>query len=215
MDPQVAARVFEPFYTTKPPGQGTGLGLATVHGIITQAGGYAHIYSEPGLGTTVSALLPVTDAAPTTAAAPAAAPARGHGETILLTEDEESLAELVHRILVRNGYQVFAATSPDAALRHASDLTQPIDLLLTDAVMPGMLGNEVAARVRALRPGLPVLYMSGYAQPVLDTQGALDPDIDLLEKPFSETMLLTRVGQALGERPGPGLNEPDPDPDPD
>jgi PAS domain S-box-containing protein len=208
MDPEVAARVFEPFYTTKPVGKGTGLGLATVHGIVTQAGGYAQIYSEPGMGTTVTALLPVTGQAAETASAAAAVPARGRGETILLVEDEESLAALVHRILVRSGYQVIATTSPGAALREASDLQQPINLLLTDAVMPGMLGNEVAARVRALRPGLPVLYMSGYAQPVLDTQGALDPHTDLLEKPFSEAALLTRVRQTLDSHAEPEAKEP-------
>ncbi len=91
-------------------------------------------------------------------------------------------------------------TIPDDALRRASDLSQPIDLLLTDAIMPGLLGNELAARVRALRPGLPVVYMSGYAQPILDTQGALDPHSDLLEKPFSETTLLTRVQRAMDGR---------------
>jgi CheY-like chemotaxis protein len=91
-------------------------------------------------------------------------------------------------------------TTPEDALRRASDLSQPIDLLLTDAIMPGLLGNELAARIRALRPGLPVVYMSGYAQPILDTQGALDPHSDLLEKPFAETTLLTRVQRAMHGR---------------
>ncbi len=198
MDAGTAARVFEPFYTTKPAGKGTGLGLAAVHGIITGAGGYAGLYSEPGIGTTVTLLLPATDQAPGPAPGPQApAAAGGRGETILVAEDEESLAALVHRILTRNGYRVHAATTPHDALTRASDLDQHIDLLLTDAVMPGMLGNEVAATVQALRPGLPVLYMSGYAQPILDTHGALDPQIDLLEKPFSETTLLTRIRHAL------------------
>ncbi len=197
MDRETAARVFEPFYTTKPVGQGTGLGLATVYGIITHAGGYAQIYSEPGLGTTVTALLPATEAAAVEGETRAAAPAGGRGETILVVEDEQSLRNLTSRILARNGYQVCVATTAPDALRQASDLTQTIDLLLTDVVMPEMLGNEVAVRVRAVRPGLPVLYMSGYAQPVLATQGALDPDVDLLEKPFSEAALLTRVRDAI------------------
>ena len=204
IDPEVAARVFEPFFTTKPPGQGTGLGLATVHGIISQAGGQAHIYSEPGLGTTVTVLLPATGEAAAVAPAPAVAPARGGGEAILLAEDEESLAELIERILVRHGYQVCTATSAAEALRQASDLQQPIDLLLTDAIMPQMLGNEMAGQVRALRPGVPVLYMSGYALPVLATQGALDPYVNLLEKPFSGTTLLRRVRSALDSHTGPG-----------
>jgi len=210
MDRHVLAHVFEPFYTTKPAGQGTGLGLATVYGIITGAGGHAQIYSEPGLGTTLTALLPATDTPATgtgTAAAGPAAAAPGRGETVLVVEDEQSLRDLAARILIRNGYQVCAATTAADALRHASDLHQPIDLLLTDVVMPEMLGNQVAAQVRAVRPGTPVLYMSGYAQPVLDTQGALDPSVDLLEKPFSENTLLTRVRHAIdgdrGEPDGP------------
>jgi hypothetical protein len=197
MDPQTTAHAFEPFYTTKPAGQGTGLGLATVHGIITRAGGYPQIYSEPGLGTTITALLPVTDKASAAAGPEPAAPARGQGETILVAEDQDSLARLINRILDRHGYHVITVTSPADALRLASDLSQPIDLLLTDAIMPGLLGNELAARIRALRPSLPVVYMSGYAQPILDTQGALEPHSDLLEKPFSETTLLSRVQRAL------------------
>jgi PAS domain S-box-containing protein len=210
MEPAVAARVFEPFFSTKPRGSGTGLGLATVHGIITQAGGQAQISSEPGLGTMVSALLPATDGAPVTGGGPAGPPAHAHargqgqGQAILVAEDEPSLAQLVERILSRSGYRVLGATSPAAALGHVSDLGQPIDLLITDAVMPEMLGNELAARARAVRPGLPVLYMSGYAQPVLDVQGALDPQAELLEKPFSEAALLRRVHRALPGRPPAG-----------
>jgi len=200
MDPQTVAHAFEPFYTTKPAGQGTGLGLATVHGILTRAGGYTQIYSEPGLGTTITALLPVTDQTAGEAAPEPPAPARGQGETILVAEDQDSLARLIHRILDRQGYHVITVTTPEDALRHASDSSQRIDLLLTDAIMPGLLGNELAARIRALRPGLPVIYMSGYAQPILDTQGALDPHSDLLEKPFAETTLLTRVQRALDGR---------------
>ena len=197
MDSAVLARVFEPFYSTKPKGHGTGLGLATVYGIVTQAGGYVQIYSEPGHGTSVSALLPPTDEPAPTARTLAAAPAPGRGETILLVEDEQILWELSRRILVRNGYQVCPAATAADAVRHASDLTHSVDLLLTDLVMPEMLGNEVAARVRAVRPGLPVLFMSGYAQPILDGQGALDPGVDLLEKPFSEVVMLARVRQVI------------------
>jgi len=197
MDPHTVAHAFEPFYTTKPTGKGTGLGLASVHGIITGAGGYAQIYSEPGLGTTITALLPVTEGTVAEPARQDTAPARGQGETVLVAEDQDGLARLIHRILDRQGYHVITVTRPEDALRHASDLSQPIHLLLTDAIMPGLLGNELAARIRALRPGLPVIYMSGYAQPILDTQGALDPHSDLLEKPFAETILLTRVQCAL------------------
>jgi signal transduction histidine kinase/ActR/RegA family two-component response regulator len=197
MPPEVLARVFEPFFTTKPQGKGTGLGLATFYGIITGAGGYAQIYSEPGLGTTISGLLPATSEEAGRPARPQAAPPRGRGETILLVEDETSLQELAARILTRNRYQVRIAATAAEAPRIAGDTGQPIDLLLTDVVMPEMLGNEVARRVHAIRPALPVLYMSGYAQPILDTHGAFAHQIDLLEKPFTEATLLTRVRRAI------------------
>jgi signal transduction histidine kinase len=201
--PEVLARVFEPFFTTKPKGKGTGLGLATFYGIVTGAGGHAQIYSEPGLGTVVTGLLPATSEEAPASAAPPAAPPRGRGETILLVEDEPSLQELASRILTRNGYHVRAASTAAEAPGIAGDAGQPIDLLLTDVVMPEMLGNEVAKRVRAARPALPVLYMSGYAQPILETHGAFANEIDLLEKPFTEATLLTRVRRAIdnGTRP--------------
>jgi signal transduction histidine kinase/ActR/RegA family two-component response regulator len=197
MPPEVAARVFEPFFTTKPQGKGTGLGLATFYGIITGAGGYAQIYSEPGLGTTVTGLLPASGEGRAKPAGPPAATPRGRGETILLVEDEASLQELASRILTRNGYEVRAARTAADALSITADGGQPVDLLLTDVVMPEMLGNEVARRAHAIRPALPVLYMSGYAQPILDTHGAFTSQIDLVEKPFSEATLLTRVRRAI------------------
>ncbi len=197
MPPEVVARVFEPFFTTKPKGKGTGLGLATFYGIITGAGGYAQIYSEPGLGTTISGLLPATSEEAGRSAGPQPAAPHGRGETILLVEDEASLQELAARILARNGYQVRVTRTAVEAPSIARDTSQPIDLLLTDVVMPEMLGNEVARRIHAIRPALPVLYMSGYAQPILDIHGAFASQIDLLEKPFTEATLLTRVRRAI------------------
>ncbi len=205
MSRETLAQAFEPSYTTWPEGQDRGLGLATVHDIVMQAGGYAYIYSEPGLGTTVTALLPAAEV-PAAGSGLAAAPPRGRGEKILLIEDEPSLWQLASRILTRNGYQVYDGATAADALREAGDLHQPIDLLITDAVMPDMLGTEVAARVRALRPGLPVLYMSGYAQAVLDTDGALGPNVDFLEKPFSEAEIVARVRRAID---GPEAAGPD------
>jgi signal transduction histidine kinase/ActR/RegA family two-component response regulator len=197
MPPEVLAHVFEPFFTTKPKGKGTGLGLATFYGIITGAGGHAQIYSEPGIGTAITGLLPATGEEASPAARPQAAAPRGRGETILLVEDEGSLQELASRILTRNGYRVRAARTALEAPAIAADTGQPVDLLLTDVVMPEILGNEVARRIHAIRPALPVLYMSGYAQAVLDTHGAFASQIDLLEKPFTEVTLLTRVRRAI------------------
>jgi signal transduction histidine kinase/CheY-like chemotaxis protein len=205
ISPEVLAHVFEPFFSTKPKGKGTGLGLATFYGIITGAGGYAQIYSEPGIGTTVTGLLPASSEEAARSEAPPAEAPRGRGETILLVEDEASLQELASRLLTRNGYLVRAASTASEAPCIAGETGQPIDLLLTDVVMPEMLGNEVARRVHAIRPALPVLYMSGYAQPILDTHGTFANQIDLLEKPFTETSLLTRVRRAIDNGAHPPL----------
>jgi hypothetical protein len=200
MDQATIERVFEPFFTTKSKGHGTGLGLATVYGIITQAGGTIQIYSEPGFGTTITALFPATtDTAAPRPAVPPPSPGeqQGNGETILLLEDEESLRGLANRILTGHGYGVVQAATGSHAVQHAANPANTVDLLLTDIVMPGMLGTDVAERVHHHRPGLPVVYMSGYAQPILDTHGATGPDMDILEKPFTETTLLARIHRAL------------------
>jgi PAS domain S-box-containing protein len=205
MDRATVARVFEPFFSTKPKGRGTGLGLATVYGVVTQAGGNIEIYSEVGLGTTITVLLPATDedAAPYLAPAGTIDDQRGHGETILVVEDEESLRQLTTRILARNGYQVCAVRNGAEAVRRAGDPAQPITLLLTDVVMPEMLGNEVAARIGAIRPDVPALFMSGYAQPILDSHGVAAASLDILAKPFTEAALLIRVRQAITRIPAP------------
>ena len=214
MDRATVSRVFEPFFTTKPKGHGTGLGLATVYGVVKKAGGNIDIYSEPGLGTSVSVLLPATDedAMPSAGAAPRGDSQHGHGETILLVEDEESLRELTRRILTRHGYQVCVAAGGRDAVERAGDPAQSIDMLLTDVIMPEMLGNEVAAAVRAVRPGLPALYMSGYAQPILDSHGMETLSIDILEKPFTEVALLARVHETISRAPAQSLTGPGPVP---
>ncbi|HEX4253874.1 MAG TPA: PAS domain S-box protein [Streptosporangiaceae bacterium] len=218
MDRATLDRVFEPFFSTKPKGRGTGLGLATVYGIITGAGGTIDVYSEPNLGTAISVLLPAcTDpAAVTEAAGPAVgdgpASPEGRGEQVLLVEDEPSLRELTSRILTRHGYRVQAAATGSGAIDWARAPGHPVDLLLTDVVMPEMMGNEVAAAIRAIVPGVPALYMSGYAQPILDSHGVPALSIDILEKPFTEASLLARVRQAIDEglpgAVGPGPAEP-------
>jgi PAS domain S-box-containing protein len=203
MPPEVAERAFEPFYTTKPQGAGTGLGLATVYGIATAAGGDIRLYSEAGIGTTVTIVLPATEVGggPETAARPArpdAVPAGSPaGETILLVEDEDALRDTTTRILTRAGYRVVAAAGGEQAIRTAQTHPDRIGLLLTDVIMPEMMGNEVAARVRAVLPDVPVLYMSGYAQPVLAEHGTLEPGVTMIEKPFSSRELLGRVAALL------------------
>lgn len=200
MSPGTIERAFEPFFTTKPKGAGSGLGLATVYGIVAQAGGATLIESQPGEGTAVTVLLPVTDSAPTTvaSAATAAAPAPT-GETILLVEDEDLMRDVVARILIRNGYQVISANGGAQALDLAARHDGPIDLLLSDLVMPKMLGKEVAERLHRERPDTPVLFMSGYAQSVMAPDGEVEEGVVLIEKPFSEGALLTALRKMLDE----------------
>ena len=197
MAADVLERAFEPFFTTKPKGSGTGLGLATVYGIVTQANGHVHIDSAPGRGTTFSILLPVTTETPSTdTKVVAAAPVRT-GETILLVEDEDALLEVTRRRLARSGYEVLPASDGAEALRIAAEHPGVIHLLLTDVLMPQMLGREVAERIEAIRPGISVLFMSGYVGSALTSQGRLDPGVSLLEKPFTEEMLLRRVAETM------------------
>jgi PAS domain S-box-containing protein len=217
MDAATLQRVFEPFFSTKERGRGTGLGLATVYGIVTGLGGTIDLYSEKGLGTTVSVLLPVTEQVAAAAAEPdlPREDLRGHGESILLVEDEESLRTMASRILARNGYLVCSAENGADAVGRAAAPGFPVDLLVTDMVMPGMLGVEVVTRVRTTRPRLPVLFISGYAQQVLDFHGIAARDHDILQKPFAEAALLTRVRQALNRasipaQRGPAPTVPDP-----
>jgi two-component system, cell cycle sensor histidine kinase and response regulator CckA len=193
----VLDRVFEPFFSTKPKGEGTGLGLATVYGIITQAGGHVRIYSEPGLGTSLTALLPVTEQDITPAAPPPAEPRRGHGQTVLVVEDEPAMREVTRRILDRSGYHVVAAASGHDALDILASQLEHIDVLLTDVIMPRMQGKELADKVRILQPAARVVFMSGYTQGLLGAQGVLEPGVHLIEKPFSETTLLTRLHEIL------------------
>jgi PAS domain S-box-containing protein len=202
MPPEVIERAFEPFYTTKPKGSGTGLGLATVYGIATAAGGDVRLYSETGIGTTVTVTLPAvdapTDTTPATTGAPPA-PAAGPPphETILMVEDEDDLRQIAARVLTRAGYQVLAATGGTQAIHLAHTHPSRIHLLLTDVIMPKMMGNEVAAHIRQHHPDIPVLYMSGYAKPVLTENGTLPEGVTIVEKPFTSRELLDRVHTIL------------------
>jgi PAS domain S-box-containing protein len=201
MGPEVAKRVFEPFFTTKPRGEGSGLGLATVYGIIAQAGGSAQIDSEPGLGTTFTALFPASEAEPAVAEQASVKAGTGRGEMILVVEDEDALREVTRRILIRNGHSVLTAADGIEAIEVAKGYEGEIHLLLTDVVMPQMLGKEVADRIQSIRPGIPVLFMSGYAQPVLASHGTMEDGVTLLEKPFTEAGLLAKVRTLLEIEP--------------
>ncbi|WP_320668607.1 ATP-binding protein [Patulibacter defluvii] len=195
MTDAVAQRAMEPFFTTRADGGGTGLGLATVYGIVTQHDGRVRIESSVGEGTTVRVQLPATgqpvSAVPTTAARGPGA----RGETVLLVEDEPSGLAIVRRILERGGYDVTAVGSGAAALSLLED-GRPIDLLLTDVIMPGMLGTELAARAVLARPDLRVLMMSGYSDELVAKPSG-GPDHALIEKPFDATGLLTRIREVL------------------
>jgi PAS domain S-box-containing protein len=200
MPAEVLERAFEPFFTTKPQGAGTGLGLATVYGIAAATGGHVRLYSEPGIGTTVTILLPAVDAQiPADAPDPVQQPPAGvvPHETILLVEDEAALRDTTTRILRRVGYQVLVACGGGEAIEIARTHSSPIDLLLTDVIMPKMMGNEVAARFTQIRPDVPVVYMSGYAQPILTEKGTLPPGVTIVEKPFTGQELLDRINSCL------------------
>jgi PAS domain S-box-containing protein len=197
MTPEVVERAFEPFFTTKASGEGTGLGLATVYGIVTQAGGSVSLSSEPGFGTTVTVLLPVSGSAPLGPEVSEPVRTSGHGETLLVVEDEDALRDVAGRILSGAGYRVLAADGGAQALELAALHEGTIDLLVSDVVMPGMLGKELAERLTGVRPDTRVLYMSGYAQPVLASRGTLEPGVALLGKPFTAADLLSAVRMRL------------------
>jgi two-component system cell cycle sensor histidine kinase/response regulator CckA len=197
MTPEVQARLFEPFFTTKDVGKGTGLGMATVYGIVTRSGGSVGVYSEIGKGTSFKVYFPRTDAAEMIVDAPAPQPRPHAGtQTVLVVEDEEGLRELARRLLKKQGYTVLVAANADEALP-LFEANQAIDVLLTDVVMPGASGPELTRQLVEQRPALRVIYMSGYTEDAIVQHGILKPGIAFLNKPFNSETLGAKIREVL------------------
>lgn len=208
MDEATLARIFEPFFTTKEPGKGTGLGLATVYGIVKQSGGHITVYSEPSQGTTFKIYLPASGTAPQRLAQPQAQPViRGGNETILLVEDDEMVRSLVQRALLRQGYTLLEARWGDEALFLVEQQRGQIDLLVTDVVMPKMNGRELFEQLKALHPRMKVLFMSGYTDDTMVRNGLLAAEIEFLSKPFSPDALAAKVREVLDKPVASGLSK--------
>ncbi|MCR4408127.1 MAG: GAF domain-containing protein, partial [Anaerolineae bacterium] len=200
MDEEIKSHLFEPFFTTKEVGKGTGLGLATVYGIIKQSGGHIWVYSEPGQGTTFKIYLPVVGEEVEPARLPPLLDESLHGaETILLVEDDSLVRELASRVLIQHGYLVLEAYDGEKALRICQEYRKPIHLLVTDVVMPGgMSGRQLAETLITMHPETRVLYMSGYTDDSIVYHGVLEPGTAFLQKPFTPESLARKVGEVLG-----------------
>jgi signal transduction histidine kinase/CheY-like chemotaxis protein len=196
MTPEVQARLFEPFFTTKEPGKGTGMSMATVHGIVMRSGGSVSVSSEVGKGTTFKVYFPSAEVVESAAAAASAARLHFGGETVLLVEDSEGLRELAQRLLARQGYTVIVAANAEEALR-LFDENVSIDLVLTDVVMPGASGATLAKQLMERRPAVKVIYMSGYTEDVITQHGVLQPGIAFLHKPFTSDTLGQKIRDVL------------------
>jgi len=201
MDAETRERIFEPFFTTKQEGRGTGLGLATVFGIVRQSGGHIWVESEPGRGSTFKIFLPRTTAAAGEAQRAAGGPGQGH-ETVLVVDDDQTVRGYTIAALRSQGYITLEAGTVDAALSLLESHTGPIDLLLTDVVMPGMTGLKMAGIMRERRPGIKVLYMSGYTADVIARNGVLEQGVEFLPKPFSPAALGNKIRALLGKARG-------------
>ncbi|GIE85886.1 histidine kinase [Actinoplanes regularis] len=196
MSSEVITHAFEPFFTTKPKDKGVGLGLATVYGIVSRAGGAISIYSELGIGTTMRVYLPLSEQSATAVAEPRAGlPRPARGERALVVEDEPAVRDLVVRILERHGYHVVAADNGPFALEVLQE--HPVDIVISDVIMPEMSGPELIRRLHQQHPRLPVVFMSGYSDGLLAAQDMIDSDIPLVQKPFTAAELLNAVHQGL------------------
>jgi CheY-like chemotaxis protein len=199
MDQETQRHIFEPFYTTKPVGKGTGFGLSTCYGIIKQAGGYIWVDSEPGIGTTLEIYLPRVHQDVQERASPRVVADHRGTEAVLVAEDDDQVRKLIARTLTQLGYRVFEAANGREASRWFEQSTRSIDLLLTDVVMPEMSGKDLVDSISGRRPGMKVLYMSGYTPDAIVHQGVLEPGTHLLQKPFTPSALASKVREMLDE----------------
>src|SRR5208337_673313 len=202
MDKETQSRIFEPFFTTKDKGKGTGLGLSTVYGIVKQSNGYVFAQSELGVGTTFYVYLPrVEDSAEELSPTESQPNEAGGCETVLLVEDEESVRELVRVTLASRGYKVLEAEDGERGLQIAESCKEHIHILITDVVMPGIGGRELAKKLLLLRPGISVLYLSGYTEDAVVAPGALGPGTGFLQKPFTLQNLAKKVREVIRSQP--------------
>jgi PAS domain S-box-containing protein len=199
MDKQTLEHVFEPFFTTKGEGRGTGLGMATVYGIIRQNNGFINLYSEPGQGTVVRIYLPRAIDKESVEPGSVQGTSLGGRETVLLAEDEASLRKLVRSMLEGLGYSVLEAVTPDDAISQCGNYAGEIHLLVTDVVMPAMNGRDLETRIKALKPDIKTLFMSGYTADLIAHRGILYKDVHFLQKPFSREALAAKVREVLDE----------------
>jgi len=201
MDRETQSHIFEPFFTTKERGRGTGLGLSTVYGIVKQSGGYIWAYSEPEKGTTFKIYLPKV-AGDAGSVQEGQAPTDGlkGSETVLIAEDDDALRDLAFKVLKQHGYTVLEASNGEEALVVSEQHEEAIHLMVTDVVMPGMSGRELAERLQSLRPEIKVLYMSGYTDNAIVHHGVLRPGVNFIEKPFTPENLARKVRNVLDEK---------------